>query len=638
MTYYGLMPLNQPLRPPARPSLRRPISAAASALALACFALCSAPASGQEPNASSAEEPPPAQAEKTAPPQSALTASLLYRLLVGELSFQSGDARTGVSFMFDAARRTGDEAAYERATAMALQAGAGTAALEAVEAWLRAHPDSPVALRYQLQTLLLMGRASETAEPLRAMLPLLEDEERASLINALPAIYGRMSDKQKALEIITKALSSVIDEPGAAGPAWATLGRMRLQAGDAAGALQAAQEGARQAPDSEWPARLALHLWVNAGMDEAQALARGYLEREKAAPGMGVAYAAALRELGQDIASRQFLADWAQRHPQSEESWLALGLAQAGVHQDEAARQSLRRYLELAPENEATEPERASACLALSQLAERQGDYAQAARWLDKIELDEGEAAATVLIARARLLARQGRMNEAVSLIRQAPEDGPLDARAKVLAEGNLLHSEGLPRAAFALLRSALDEAPDDPDLLYETALAAEQSGDMAETERLLRRLIQLRPESAPGYNTLGYLLADRKQKPSASLRTTPSYKTASAGSPSARGGWTKHAAFSKTLSSASPKPKSARTWARRSGRRESVSGRRPSGAKLCALTPATRRLRKRSSAWAFSPARWAKPPRHDVPFARRRAGRRLVRRPGGMRPCALRS
>ena len=183
------------------------------------------------------------------------------------------------------------------------------------------------------------------------------------------------------------------------------------------------------------------------------------------------------------------------------------------MHQDEAARQSLRRYLELAPESEATEPERASACLALSQLAERQGDYAQAARWLDKIELDEGEAAATVLIARARLLARQGRMNEAVSLIRQAPEDGPLDARAKVLAEGNLLHSEGLPRAAFALLRSALDEAPDDPDLLYETALAAEQSGDMTETERLLRRLIQLRPESAPGYNTLGYLLADRKQR-----------------------------------------------------------------------------------------------------------------------------
>ena len=511
MTYYGLMPLNQPLRPSARLFLRRPLAAAASVFVLACFALYGAPAWGQEPDALPAQAP---QAAEAAPPQSALSASLLYRLLVGELSFQGGDARTGVNFMFDAARRTGDEAVYERAAVMALQAGAGKAALQTVDAWLRAHPDSPVALRYQLQTLLLMGRASETAEPLRAMLPLLHGSERESLINALPAIYGRMTDKQKALEIVTQALSSVIDEPDAAGPAWATLGRMRLQAGDAAGALQAAQEGARQAPDSEWPARLALHLWVNAGMPGGQALASGYLAREKAAPGMGVAYAGALRDLGQDIAARQFLADWAQRHPQSDESWLALGLAQAGVHQAQAARQSLRRYLELAPQGPADSAGRAQARLALAQLALQEGDFAQAGQWLDQIEPDEEETIDTaVLLARARLLARQGRLNEAIGLIRQAPEEGAFDARAKVLAEGRLLHGQGLPRAALALLRSALDKAADDPELLYETAVAAELSGDMPETERLLRRLIGKQPESAHGYNALGFMLADRGQR-----------------------------------------------------------------------------------------------------------------------------
>ena len=55
---------------------------------------------------------------------------------------------------------------------------------------------------------------------------LLHGSERESLINTLPAIYGRMTDKQKALEIVTQALSSVIDEPDAAGPAWATLGSL----------------------------------------------------------------------------------------------------------------------------------------------------------------------------------------------------------------------------------------------------------------------------------------------------------------------------------------------------------------------------------------------------------------------------
>ena len=513
------MPLNQPLRSCARPFFCTFFKPVFSALALACLALCGASAFGQtEPQQQpelSAPAAPQAEAksetEKEPPAQSALTASLLYRLLVSELSFHNGDARTGMSFMFDVARRTGDEAAYERAAVMALQAGAGTAALEAVDAWLRAYPDSPVALRYQLQTLLLMGRASETAEPLRAMLPLLEDKERDSLINALPAIYGRMQDRQKALAIVAKALSSVIVEADAAGPAWSATGRMRLQAGDAAGALQAAQEGARRAPDSEWPARLALHLWVNADVPEAQALAQGYLAREGAEPGMGVAYAAALRELGQDEAARQFLADWAQRHPQSDESWLALGLAQAGVHQDEAARQSLQRYLKLAPEGPTSEGERARAYMALAQLAERRGDHAQAGQWLDRIEPDEeSHAAAALLMARARLLARQGRMGDAINLIRQAPEGDALDARAKLLAEGNLLHAEGLPRAAFALLRSALDEAPDDPELLYEAAMAAEQTGDMREAERLLRRLIAQQPESAHGYNALGFLLADR--------------------------------------------------------------------------------------------------------------------------------
>ena len=234
------MPLNQPLRSCARPFFCTFFKPVFSALALACLALCGASAFGQTepqqqpelsaPAASQAEAEGEAKSEteKEPPAQSALTASLLYRLLVSELSFHNGDARTGMSFMFDVARRTGDEAAYERAAVMALQAGAGTAALEAVDAWLRAYPDSPVALRYQLQTLLLMGRASETAEPLRAMLPLLEDKERDSLINALPAIYGRMQDRQKALAIVTQALSSVIDEADAAGPAWSATGRMRL--------------------------------------------------------------------------------------------------------------------------------------------------------------------------------------------------------------------------------------------------------------------------------------------------------------------------------------------------------------------------------------------------------------------------
>jgi tetratricopeptide (TPR) repeat protein len=51
---------------------------------------------------------------------------------------------------------------------------------------------------------------------------------------------------------------------------------------------------------------------------------------------------------------------------------------------------------------------------------------------------------------------------------------------------------------------------PDQPDILYETALAAEKLGYVDILERHLRRLIALKPDLAQAYNALGYSLADR--------------------------------------------------------------------------------------------------------------------------------
>ena len=492
------------------------------ALAFSLFAatvLSSAAALAQAPEAAPAHPPAPtatpSTAEAKAPPnapahpQSALTPGLLYRFLVSEISFQRGDARTGVNFMLDAARRTGDEGVFQRAADMSLQARAGQAALEVVGAWLRAHPESPVALRYQLQTLLLMGRAGETVQPLKTILPLLDEGERNAIITALPAIYGRLPNAQQALDIVTQALQEATQEPASAGAAWATVGRMHMQAGDVQGALHAAREGARLAPDSEWPARLALQLWAERHSDEAESLASAYLARPDAAADFGVAYALALRELGRRGQWRAMLADWARAHPDSDKAWLAHGLALAETAHTAQARQALAHYLRVAPEH-APEADRNDAYTALAELAERRADWPQAMQWLDKVQVSSEGETHTLMLARARLLARQGQMKEALRLVRQLPDDTPQTARARLLVEGSLLHSEGLPRAAYALLRSGLEKNPRDGDLLYETALVAEKLGEMAESERLLRKLIALRPKSPHGYNALGFMLADQ--------------------------------------------------------------------------------------------------------------------------------
>ena len=132
------------------------------ATTLACLALALAALPGCAPLATSAADPAittastaaPAAAAKPPPPkpappaQSALTARLMYELLVGEISFDMGDPQQGAAYLLDAARRTGDESLYKRATEMAIQSRAGPAALEAVRAWREAHPQSLEAIRY----------------------------------------------------------------------------------------------------------------------------------------------------------------------------------------------------------------------------------------------------------------------------------------------------------------------------------------------------------------------------------------------------------------------------------------------------------------------------------------------------------
>jgi tetratricopeptide (TPR) repeat protein len=90
------------------------------------------------------------------------------------------------------------------------------------------------------------------------------------------------------------------------------------------------------------------------------------------------------------------------------------------------------------------------------------------------------------------------------------PEREPDDARSKLLAETQLLRENGQAQQALRLLNVALKQSPDDDALLYDAAMAAERLDRTDEMERLLRRVIKLKPDSAQAYNALGYSLADR--------------------------------------------------------------------------------------------------------------------------------
>ncbi|WP_093016551.1 tetratricopeptide repeat protein [Variovorax sp. OV700] len=514
------------------PSLRRHrLAAAASLVLLACAvqAQTSDPASPKSP-APIIERPAPSRGTKPVPAPaaakptgaklasepiaqpSALTAELFYEILMGEMTTRSGDPGSGYALVLDAARRLRDGKLFQRAVEIALQSRSGDAALAAARAWQETLPNSRDARRIELQILIALNRISETVAPLRAEIAATPQIERPMLMAVIARNYSRASDKKLAASVVEQALVDELKSPSASGLAWATVGRMRLNAGDTSGALDAAFKGQQLDPASDAPAALALEM-IDPGQPLAEPIVTRYLANNpKAAPDLRIAYARVLVENRRYTDSAAQLQTLTTARPELAEPWLLLGSLQAQARQDAAAETSLKRYIDLAAnQKDAEDRQRGTtqAYLVLSQLAERRKDFTAAERWLARVDSTDDLVVAQT--RRAGLLARQGKLPQARELVRGLPERTAEDKKQKFLAEVQLLRDAKQYQAAYDMLAQASAAAPNDSDLVYDQAMVAEKLNRLDEMERLLRRLIELKPENQNAYNALGYSFADRK-------------------------------------------------------------------------------------------------------------------------------
>ena len=515
------------------PSPRRHrLAAAASLVLLACAvqAQTSDPASpkspapiiertapprpGTRPAAPPAAAKPAAAKTAVEPPSqpSALTAELFYEILMGEMTTRAGDPGSGYALVLDAARRLRDGKLFQRAVEIALQSRSGDAALAAARAWQETLPNSRDARRIELQILIALNRIGETVAPLRAEIAATPQIERPMLMAVIARNYARASDKKLAASVVEQALVDELKSPTSAGLAWATVGRLRLNAGDTSGALEAAFKGQQLDPASDAPPALALEM-IDPNQPLAEPIVTRYLANNpKAPPDLRIAYARVLVENRRFPDSAAQLQTLTSTRPELAEPWLLLGSLQAQARQDAAAETSLKRYIDLAgSQKDADDRQRGvtQAYLVLSQLAERRKDYTAAERWLARVESTDDLVVAQT--RRAGLLARQGKLPQAREIVRALPERTAEDKKQKFLAEVQLLRDAKQYQAAYDMLAQASVAAPNDSDLVYDQAMVAEKLNRLDEMERLLRRLIELKPENQNAYNALGYSFADRK-------------------------------------------------------------------------------------------------------------------------------
>jgi tetratricopeptide (TPR) repeat protein len=521
-------------RPP--PQRRRALAARLLAGALAVLASGATLAQADKPAEAAAGKP---AASANIP--SALDAPLFYQVLIGELELKEGRAGNAYQVILDAAKRQSDDDLFQRAVEIALQARAGEQALAAAQVWREARPQSLAALRYQVQILLALNRGDDLAEPLTAWLAAAPVMERPGLIASLPRVLQRLPDQQKALALAARLFTPWLDNPGTRTAARVALGRVHLSAGLPVQALGLAR--AAQADDPAAPGPVLLALELPPATAGAEALVSDYLARADAEPAVRLAYVRSLTQSQRYADATRQLERLTQDRPALPEPWLTLGALRLELKQPKEAEAALLRYVDLAgappppaavaaanaagastgstasdaddDDDDAPQAEPASggrdltqAWLLLAQAAEQRGDLRAAETWLAKVE--NPQRLLEVQARRAGLMARQGQLKEARALIQAVPERTGDDARAKLVAEAQLLRDVKRWQDAATVLAAASQRFADDTDLIYEQAMVEEKLDRLPEMERLLRRVIALKPDHPHAHNALGYSLADR--------------------------------------------------------------------------------------------------------------------------------
>ena len=260
----------------------------------------------------------------------------------------------------------------------------------------------------------------------------------------------------------------------------------------------------------------------------AESLVTTYLNNARPAAGIvRIGYARRLTAAQRFKEAASTLEAATASDPQLASAWLMQGALQLELGQPARARDALKRFVELRHRQVADQAAQASADgadddeaddgitqqlsqahLMLAQASEQLGDFQDAQEWLDR--LGEQARSPAALTRRASVLARQGRVDEAKTLLMQLPEGTPEQARSKVLSQTQLLRDAQRWQEAYDLLQQANSRFQDDSEFLYEQALLEEKFGKHDDMERLLRRVIQIKPDQQHAYNALGYSLADR--------------------------------------------------------------------------------------------------------------------------------
>lgn len=447
-----------------------------------------------------------AEAAKLDLPNVALTDRLLYEFLLGDIAAQRNRPGLAAQAYLDLAKTTRDPRVARRAAQLAYEARQLDVAVEAFQLWQELEPSSPLAKQMLLSLLLSGGKLQEARPHLEAVLQ-ADPANAGHVFMSIYPLVARTPDKSAVLDWMIGATRSY---PDVAEGHWAV-----AQAAAAAGKKDLAQAEAHRAvtlkPDWDVAAVFEAELYLGSEPQQGLSLLKNFLDAHPGNKDLRLYYARALLSQKQFAPAREEFQRLLKDRPDSPDLAFAIALISMQMGEYARAEQELQQALSKGGKEEST------VHYYLAQLNEARQDDAAALGHYRQVK--DGEHAYAARLREVALLDKAGKLEEARAVLQRAVPKTDQQRAQLVLIDAQLLREGKQYESSYRVLAQGLEKFPEHPELLYQTAMAADKLKKSELFEQLIRKLMKLEPDNAHAYNALGYSLLDRNVRIAEAMR-----------------------------------------------------------------------------------------------------------------------
>jgi len=442
-----------------------------------------------------------------------LTPEVLYRILVGDVAMQRGDAALAARAYFEAARESRDPVLARRATEIALFARQRTLALEAAKLWQQLDPKAERA-RQMVASLAISGAGSDLKAELQRVLieAAANDKSLGDAFLQLNQALAAQTDKAAAFRLV-QDLARPYPNVAEAWFAIALAGYNTKLTDPAitAAATTAADRALELKPGWDRAALIKADILAKGSPEAAIAFLKQFLATSPDERAVAGALAQVYVEQKRFSEARAIFQQLWDEEPEDREFEFAVAAISLQMKDYATAQRLLEELDKVGYGDKGVVP------FYLGQLAEETKRYDEAiARYR---EVTEGDRAWLATLRIGAMIAKKGDIAAARSYLNGLKPESAERRVELAQAEAQILRDAGDYKTAYAVLTAALERQADSVDLLYDVAMVAEKLDRIDEVESRLKRLIELKPDNAQALNALGYTLVDRTPRTAEGLK-----------------------------------------------------------------------------------------------------------------------